>query len=257
MLSQLETVIKNCDTSMNTEKETAVMTDRIAISEDKDHSIIVMIETDDRREGILPGQMIDHCRFIKERCRRLRITGIGTNARCISPRAPRIKSIRLLCELKRRLEDELDIRLKTVSGGNSSVWDLIENDKMPSCVNEVRIGEAILLGNETAEYKKIPGAHQDAFRLDAEIIELKQKKARPYKLILALGLQDVNIKDIKCYNPNLSAVEQSSDHTVMKIDKGEYYRGLEVGTTVSFIPDYFGLLSLMTSPFVKKVFLDS
>lgn len=256
MISEMEDILDICDASMNTETDAALFADKIASSKGKAHDLVIMVETDDRREGILPKDLLGHCRFINQRCTNIRIKGIGTNARCISSKAPKAKSIQILCELKKKLKDLLGIELDIVSGGNSSIWDLIDASGLPGCINEVRIGEAILLGNETSGYRPIDGLHTDAFILAAEVIEIKHKNSRPYKLILALGIQDVNNKDIKCYNPYLNIIDQSSDHTVMSIDGKARPEDIYIGAKVVFKINYFGLLSLMTSPFVKKIFVD-
>jgi len=162
----------------------------------------------------------------------------------------------MLCGFRKDIEKRLGIKIDKVSGGNSSVWDLIEKDMLPGCINEVRIGEAILLGNETTRYRPIEGAYTDAFKLDAEIIEVKRKNGKPYRIILALGMQDINFKHIKCYNPYLKIIGSSSDHTVMRVARKAVFDDIRVGGVITFRPDYFGVLSLMTSPFVKKIFLD-
>jgi predicted amino acid racemase len=51
----------------------------------------------------------------------------------------------------------------------------------------------------------------------------------------------------------LGFADQSSDHTVFLADRDINF---EVGDIISFQPDYFGLLSCMTSPFVKKLYLE-
>ncbi len=115
------------------------------------------------------------------------------------------------------------------------------------------------------------------------MIEVKEKNNKIYKVILALGLQDVNYKYLRILNPYYEIVGQSSDHTVLclkkeyqnvenfydfgvdsrkEIDSGIFLVGdqvqymdnfnLKVGSIVKFKMNYFGLLSVMTSPFVGK-----
>jgi ornithine racemase len=153
--------------------------------------------------------------------------------------------------------DKLSIDIPVVSGGNSSIWELLEKNKIPEGVNQVRIGEAILLGHETLKYKSIPGAYGDAFTLEAEIIEIKKKKNHIYKLILALGIQDVNYENIICDIPELRLISQSSDHTVMAAETGQDDKlNLNVGDVLLFKLNYFGLLSCMTSPFIEKKYIE-
>ena len=52
---------------------------------------------------------------------------------------------------------------------------MIAAGRMPARIDHVRIGEAILLGRETIERSPWPGTSQDAFLLEAEVLERKSK----------------------------------------------------------------------------------
>jgi hypothetical protein len=73
-----------------------------------------------------------------------------------------------------------------------------------------------------------------------------------YKVILALGLQDVDSKNIYCCNPGLYIIGQSSDHTILGIKEDKFrksrddYLNLEAGGIISFNLDDFGLEKLDT-----------
>ena len=133
------------------------------------------------------------------------------------------------------------------------MWDLIEKNRMPRGVNQVRMGEIILLGHETANYRPVKDASTDTFLLEAEIIEVKRKNGRVYKVISALGLQDVSSDNIACEDIFLDVSAQSSDHTVLLVKDGAVFGP---GDIITFKLDYFGVLSCMTSPFVEKVYLE-
>jgi len=257
MISEIRKMVKICDISANTQIETIKEISRACSNTNLKHKIIVMVETDDTREGILPQEVLPFCREVHDNYKNIEIWGIGTNARCMSKKKPTADSIEILVNLKKEIMDKLSINIPVVSGGNSSVWELIEKNKMPEGVNQVRIGEAILLGHETSSYTSISGAYGDAFTLEAEIIEVKKKKSYIYKLILALGIQDVNCENIKCGFPGLKLVSQSSDHTVMEAETGKEDKlNLDVGDVLPFNLNYFGLLSCMTSPFVEKIYIE-
>jgi predicted amino acid racemase len=126
----------------------------------------------------------------------------------------------------------------------------------------VRIGEAIYLGHETAGYKRIDGTFPDCFMLEAEVIEVKSKNNIPYRIILALGLQDAALEDLIVSDGRLKPRSQSSDHTMLDIVRDELsaagekdFSIFKVGSIISFNLNYFGLLSCMTSPFVEKEFI--
>ncbi len=194
--------------------------------------------------------------------RYIRIKGIGTNARCIAANGPTKESINTLVSLKEELASKLGLRMEILSGINSSIWNMITAGELPLGINQVRIGEAIFLGRETAGCTKIKDTFQDCFILEAEIIEIKRNKNIPYRIILAFGLQDVSPKDHVVFDRRLKPRSQSSDHTILDITKGEKHTGIKkdfsnfkVGSIISFKLNYFGLLSCMTSPFIEKVFM--
>lgn len=263
MPDEADELINMCGTSLNTQIITVESIARACEARCKGHDIIIMVETDDEREGLLPEQVPGFCRDIMGKSKYLHIKGIGTNARCINSKGPTRESIDVLVELKKDLETGLGLEMEVLSGGNSSIWNMIESGELPSQVNQVRIGEAIYMGHETAGYKKINGLYQDCFVLEAGIIELKTRNGMPYRLILALGHQDAALRDLVITDNRLAPRSQSSDHTILEIlDDGgipgrKDFSNLRVGGIISFNLNYFSLLSCMTSPFVQKDFISS
>jgi predicted amino acid racemase len=284
MLSECEALVEICDTSMQTELETVKLLSVICSRKKITHNIIIMIEMDDRREGIYPSEVLSFFDTVYRNYKNINIIGLGTNARCISKRKPTLKSIENLISLRNKIKEKYNYRIPLISGGNSSLWKFIASGTLPGEVNQARIGEAIFMGNETANYERIEKLHEDSFILESEVIEVKEKKGEIYKAILALGLQDVNCKNIKIKNPFFEIAGQSSDHTVLQLKKefsylkdnssapdilpannnfnksgtnsNDLFAKLNVGSIVSFRLDYFGLLSCMTSPFVVKKYVD-
>lgn len=291
MISEIDRVLRFSTVSMNTQKETVKALSDAAGRLGVKHKIIIMVETDDRREGLLPEEVLPFCRYIIKNCPNIIIWGLGTNARCISDKKPQYDSIALLLSLKNQIEKEIQVNIAVVSGGNSSIWRLLENNHMPAGVNQVRIGEAILLGHDTVEYKNIEGLYTDVFILEAEVIEVKHANNKITKLIAALGIQDTGVSNITCTSRYLAISDQSSDHTVLQFDKADKFSQSEVnggitskiessvhnlktngygikakgnntedyyykaGDIITFRLNYFGLLAAMTSPFVKKLYI--
>jgi predicted amino acid racemase len=284
MLSECETVACICDTSLQTELSVVKALSAICGQKKIIHNIIIMVEMDDRREGIRPSEVMDFFDNVYRNCKNIKIAGLGTNARCISKRKPTLKSIEVLISLRNRIREKYNYCMPIISGGNSSLWNFISAGTLPAEVNQVRLGEVIFVGNETCNYTKVEGLHDDCFILESEVIEVKEKNGEAYKAILALGVQDVNYKNIIMQNPFYSISGQSSDHTILELKKefrpllrdasggssgiayhrndaseaavnrceAPSYERLEVGSIVHFKMDYFGLLSCMTSPFVVK-----
>ena len=181
--------------------------------------------------------------------------------------------MRELSELVDLLEKEFHIDLEIISGGNSANFEWFKSSQDAGRVNNLRLGESILLGYETVGRKVIPGLHTGAFQLIAEVIESKRKASVPLgeicqdafgnvpgfldrgdhqRVIIALGRQDVQVSNLKSNN-KLKMIGSSSDHIILD---GENHN-LEVGDEIRFSLDYSGLLATMTSPFVIKKFTDS
>ncbi len=271
-LSQAEAVIRNVDISLNTELETVRKLSHYAIANGTLHQIILMVEMGDLREGILP---CDLSQFIKKTLDlpNIKIVGIGCNLACYGGIKPDNQKMNELSELVDIIEKEFQINLDIVSGGNSANYEWYKATQKVGRINNLRLGESILLGCETIHRKAIPGLHTSAFNLIAEVIESKEKPSLPFgeicqnafgtvptfldrgirrRVIIALGRQDVLVSSLSPNN-NLKILGASSDHVVL--DSNNY--DCKVGSEVKFKLDYGGLLSAMTSPFITKQFIDN
>ncbi len=271
-LSQAESIVKNADISLNTEIETLKKLSYHAKGQNKIHQVIIMVELGDLREGILPCDLPQLVRKSLS-LPHIKIIGIGCNLACYGGIKPDDKNMRELSELVDLIEKEFQIDLEIISGGNSANFEWFKSSQDVGRVNNLRLGESILLGCETVGRKVIPGLHTGAFQLIAEVIESKRKTSVPLgeicqdafgnvpgfldrgdhqRVIIALGRQDVQVSNLKSNN-KLKMIGSSSDHIILD---GENHN-LEVGDEVSFSLDYGGLLATMTSPFVTKQFTDS
>jgi len=271
-LSQAESIVKNADISLNTEIETLKKLSYHAKGQNKIHQVIIMVELGDLREGILPCDLPQLVRKTLS-LPHIKIIGIGCNLACYGGIKPDDKNMRELSELVDLLEKEFHIDLEIISGGNSANFEWFKSSQDVGRVNNLRLGESILLGCETVGRKVIPGLHTGAFQLIAEVIESKRKASVPLgeicqdafgnvpgflnrgdhqRVIIALGRQDVQVSNLKS-NSKLKMIGSSSDHIILD---GENHN-LEVGDEIRFSLDYSGLLATMTSPFVIKQFTDS
>jgi predicted amino acid racemase len=269
-LSQAEAVIRNVDISLNTELETVKELSYYAKVHDTLHQIVIMVELGDLREGILPCNL---SQFIKKilYLPNIKIIGIGCNLACYGGIKPDNQKMCELSELAEAIEKEFQINLEIISGGNSANYEWYKSTQKIGRINNLRLGESILLGCETINRKAIPGLYTNAFKLIAEVIESKEKPSLPFgeicqnafgtvptfldrgihrRVIIALGRQDVLVSGLRP-NTDLEILGASSDHVVL--DSNNY--DCKVGSEVKFNLDYGGLLSAMTSPFITKQFI--
>lgn len=269
-LSQAESIVQDVDISLNTEIKTIKTISHYASLHNKIHQIILMVEMGDLREGILPCDMFP---FIKKvlSLPHLKIIGLGCNLACYGGIKPDNQKMHQLSELTDTIEKEFKIDFPIISGGNSANYEWYKSAHKIERINNLRLGESILLGCETLNRKVIPELHSKAFKLIAEVIELKEKPSLPFgeicqdafgnvptfrnrgmhrRAIIALGRQDTLISGLSC-DRNLEILGASSDHVVLDSKDS----CLKVGAEVSFNLDYGSLLTAMTSPFIKKEFI--
>jgi ornithine racemase len=270
-LSQAESVIRDVDISLNTELETIKELSRYAILQNKIHQIILMVELGDLREGILPQDLFQ---FIKATLDlpRIEIIGIGCNLACYGGIKPNNQKMDELSELADVIEKKFQISLDIISGGNSANYEWYESATKVERINNLRIGESILVGCETVNRTVIPGLQTSAFTLIAEVIESKDKPSLPFgeicqnafgdvptfldrgvrrRVIIALGRQDILVSGLMP-SQNLEILGSSSDHIVLDSHNDD----LKVGSEIKFNLNYGALLAAMTSPFVTKQFID-
>ncbi|WP_053957042.1 ornithine racemase Orr [Inediibacterium massiliense] len=270
MNSQVKEVVTYSDISLNSEIKTIKNLSKEAIKQNKKHKIILMIDLGDLREGIW-GDPIDTIKEIKD-LEGIEIIGVGTNLTCYGGVIPSEENLGRLIKIREEIEERFNISLSILSGGNSSSLYLIEKGRMPSKINHLRLGEAIVLGRETAYGDKIENTYEDAFTFVAEIIELKEKPSVPIgeigmdafgnkpifedngirkRAILAVGRQDVQTENIIPIDENMKILGASSDHLILDItDAKDKY---EAGDEVRFKLSYGGILQLMTSSYINKI----
>jgi predicted amino acid racemase len=265
--SQARSIVKHADISLNTELETLRELSYYARKFQRVHRVIIMVELGDLREGVLPS---DLSAFIARTLAfsHIKIVGIGCNLACYGGIKPDERNMTDLSKLVNAIEEKLSIALPIISGGNSANYQWFLRAKEVGRVNNLRLGESILLGRETVDRAIIPNLYTDAFRLIAEVIESKDKPSLPSgtigqdafgniphfvdrgihrRLIIALGRQDIPVSGLESRD-HLEILGSSSDHLVL--DGGE--TTVTVGGEVSFSLDYAGLLAAMTSPFIAK-----
>jgi predicted amino acid racemase len=268
--SETEQVVRLADMSLNTEISVIRLLAKHAVKQGKVHSIVLMVELGDLREGILPSEIRPTVEETID-LEGVELRGIGANLACFGGIKPTKSKMRELSSLANKIQQENDINLKIVSGGNSANYQWFVSTPEVGLINHLRIGESILLGCDTLTQKQIPGLHTDAFTLVAEVVELKTKPSKPYgetaqdafgrvpayedtgtmnRAILAIGRQDIDDSAIKS-RIEADILGTSSDLLILDVKSS----GLQVGMEVQFDVNYNALLRAMTSPYVEKEYL--
>lgn len=271
MLSQADEVVQFCEISYNTEIAVIAALASAAIRKDKIHGIILMVEMGDGREGISPENVAEIAQEVMT-MQGVALKGIGANFACLSGIAPTASQMASLCDLAKEIEAVCGPFLKTVSGGNSASLPWALGRQSTGRINDLRLGEAILLGVEPVTGDQIGGMHTDAFTLVAEIIETEAKPA-PFpialvdpslarlwivptsgvstRLILAIGHQDTDISGLSL-PVGYTLIGATSDHLVIESIRSP----LKLGTEVRFQMNYSALMHAMAAPDIEVKLLD-
>jgi predicted amino acid racemase len=268
MLSQADRVVMHSDVSFNTELGVIRKLSSAAQMARRTHGVVLMVELGDLREGIMPDDLENAVRETLH-FPYIAFKGIATNLACRSGVSPDARNMAELSALADSIEATFGLTVEIVSGGNSAnlPWALSGADT--GRINDLRLGESILLGREPLHRQPIDGLHTDAITLIAEVIESKVKPTQPRgtiaqtafgakspvkdrghisQTILAIGHQDTDPCGL---GPPLGIeiLGASSDHLIVDSGLG----CLSVGAEMKFQLNYSGLIRAMTSPFVAKV----
>ncbi|MFP4083105.1 MAG: alanine/ornithine racemase family PLP-dependent enzyme [Candidatus Aminicenantes bacterium] len=270
-LSEVEALVKYADMSLNSEVGVIKEISKTAKKNNKQHKVILMVELGDLREGIMPSDMENTVQEIKD-LKGIKFSGIGTNLACFGGVKPDEEKMNQLSSIAQSIEDKFNLSLDFISGGNTANYYWIQSTKEVGKINNVRLGESMLLGGISLDGKGIPGLYSDAFRLVAEVIESKIKPSKPYgeigldafgnvpefedrgpmkRVLLAVGRQDILVSGL---DPKIDVeiLGASSDHLILNAHQTDF----KVGDQVEFNLNRGAMLAAMTSPYVTKKYIN-
>jgi predicted amino acid racemase len=273
MLTEVKDVIRYSNYSLNSEFITMKALSNEALKQDKVHGVIIMIDLGDLREGYFKEDEVYSVAKKLSELKGIYIAGIGTNLTCYGGLIPNKELIKRLVNIGKNIEDLLKIKLEIISGGNSSSIHLLKSNKLDG-VNNLRLGESLMCGTESAFGERIPGTYNDAFTLEAEIIEIKNKPSVPVgeigkdafgnipsfidrgirkRIICAVGKQDIDYNTIFPIDDDLIILGGSSDHLIL--DGSDSKIDYKIGDRIKFNMHYVSILRAMTSEYIEKIIL--
>ncbi len=271
-----EEIVSASDISLESETETILALERAASKQNRTHRVILMIDLGDLREGIFFRDwdaILSTAKTVRD-CPHLELYGTGTNLTCYGSVLPDQENLGILVAITERLRKELDLPIPIISGGNSTSLQLLLDGTLPKGINHLRLGESVMCGVIPGNYTPIPCCFQDAFTLNATLVECKRKPSYPIgtlsrnafgetveyvdkgirlRGIAAIGRQDVHVDGLTPLDPDIEVIGASSDHLLLDLSASDRYG---VGNTVSFGLDYGALLSACTSRYVAKEAVD-
>lgn len=240
-LSEADEVVALTQCSLNSEPLVLRALSDAAVRQGRTHDVIVIIESGDRREGVMPQDAADVCRLVLG-LPGLDLAGVASSLNCLCGVMPTVENQRAFAELVEALERELGITFRVVSGGHTNNLQYVMSGDIPDRVNQLRIGEGIVFGTDVVSRVKLPSPYGDTFKVYAEVIELKDKPSAPdgpigpdafmrthewpdlgvrRRAVLALGEIDVSVDFLKPAHKGVTMVGASSDHTVVDVTEAD------------------------------------
>lgn len=274
MPSELEALTDAADVSVQSEIATIRRLDEHCLKTHRKHAVLIMIDIGDLREGFWPDELDTLGQSLRALRGGVSVAGVATNFACASGVLPSGENLRNLVKYRDRLRDISGLALPTVSVGGTCCLKMIEEGGMPGGVNQIRVGEALLIGQDTAFSRRVPGLEEDVLAVQAEIVECRIKPSLPVgetgfqafgekpvfvdrglrrRALLGIGRQDTRVDRLTPLQEGVEIVAASSDHMIVDItDAPIAYR---VGDVLAFRPLYPAMLAAATSRYVSVDFI--
>jgi predicted amino acid racemase len=238
------------------------------------YGLLPMVDIGDLREGVMPDELPPFLEGLS-RLANVDVVGIGASLTCYGAIVPDERNLGLLASLAAAASEQLGHPL-CISAGSSTAIAVVLDGRAPSAVDNLRIGEAIVLGVDPATRELIAGLtlHRDAITVSAPVIECKVKPSKPIgtaaqdafgnvpsfqdrgerrRVLLALGRQDAPPEGLTPLDPRVEVLGASSDHLVLDVEA--LPQAPAIGDAISFVPGYSAALALFTSPYVEKEYV--
>jgi predicted amino acid racemase len=273
-LSEVDDVIRSTEVSLNSEVVVVEALSAAAQQQNMRHGVLLMVDTGDRREGILPEDAVPVAEAI-ETLPGIDLVGVGTIVAEICGALPTHENHQLLVDVAEEVEAALGRRLKWISGGISSSLPFVDAGTLPSRINHLRVGESILIGTEETTGYLLPIPHREVFFVTAEVIEVLRKPWLPEgpigpdanmcwrqwedrghrrRAIVALGEQDMRTQHLTPCRPGAEIIGASSDHLVLDVEDAR--PAVHVGESLDFAARYCAVASAWPNRLVRRIITD-
>lgn len=278
MFSEIEELVKFASISLNSELETLDRIESECEVQGKKHKVILMLDLGDLREGVMDEEeFINLAAYVENKLKNIDLYGVGTNLGCYGSIKPTEENLGRLCQVAEIIESKINRKLEMISGGATSSLTLVIDGKMPKRVNNLRVGEGILLAQDLEEYwgYDMKHLHKDTFVLKAQVVEIKNKPTHPIgkifidafgntptyadngirkRALLAVGKQDFGSHDkLIPQKQGVKIVGSSSDHLIIDIE--DCAIETKLGDIMTFLMYYPPMMYLSGYSGITKVLL--
>ncbi|MCB2313035.1 alanine/ornithine racemase family PLP-dependent enzyme [Clostridium tagluense] len=278
MFSEIKELVQFVAVSLNSELETLNMIQKECELQDKKHKVILMLDLGDLREGVFDEEeFIKLAEYVENHLENVELYGVGTNLGCYGSIRPTEENLGKLCRIAEIIESKINRRLEMISGGATTSLPLILDGEMPKRVNNLRIGEGMLLAEDLEKFwgYDMKHMHKDTFTLKAQVVEIKRKPTHPIgeifidafgnkptyedngirkRALLAVGKQDFVLHDkLIPLKQGVEIIGSSSDHLIIDIEDCDIETKL--GDILDFIMYYPPMMYLSGYADIPKVFI--
>nr|WP_319493759.1 alanine racemase [uncultured Desulfobacter sp.] len=275
-IHELHGIVKYFSTSFNSEISVIEQLNQVAIAMNQPHDILLMVDTGDLREGVMPDQVLETVRKIHQiRPRKINFAGIGTNLGCCAGTVPDEYNLGIMTELADRIESQLDIEVKTVSVGGSVLLKWMQHRHLPKRINNIRLGESVFLGTIPTINQVHPDLKTQVVTFRSDIIEIREKLVTPpqfcgkdalggqpqftirglrKRAILNFGICDTSPSGLTPLIPGMEIVSVNSNYTLADITDCRHR--FKIGDFVDFKMNYQAFLQSLISPFTRICYLE-
>lgn len=253
-------VVTYANTSLQCDLKTIMALDEAAGNMGCQHNVVLLVDLGDLRDGIYfqDNSTLLSCAAFVHTSSNLKLTGVATNYNCFLGYLPDEDNMQRLVKLHQLLMPFYDTDAPIVSGGNSSsVSMLISEEKcFPAEFNQLRMGEAIMLGRDPADNTFVPGYETDVFTLHVPLIEVYEKKTPSgdtmRRGVLNIGKQDLQLDHIIPRDHRVKVLGGCSDECVVDLTDALEYKS---GDELTFDLEYGALMTAFAGSFIKKEYV--
>lgn len=250
--NEVPTLVNNAMMSIQTDLNVIRAINDEAKKQNKRHHILLMVDWKDGREGILTYETVHYLNEIIQ-LENIYLKGIAFNFMCHRPLPPTEEDISYIEQFLNSIKQETGLSFKTVSGGNSSMITLAMYHDL-GMINELRVGEALFRGYETAHGHRLPILYEDTIELVGHITEIKPRlnmsTHQPYmQALVDIGHLDTVVAELTPEDKKLKILGSSSD--LLLIDLGDA-DGYQIGDAITFKLGYAAIAQSMHSKHLEK-----
>ncbi len=270
-------IIEYTEYSFQSEPSTIVMLGREAARRGKKHGVMLALDMGDLREGCFFKDEEDIMRTAEAVLREdaLELSGVGTNLGCFGGVKASPENMNGIAEIAAKIRRKYDVPLPYVSGMSTLAQRMLLGGTMPEGVNHGRFGEYWECGFDTVDNVTVPGMYDDAFVMEAQVVEVKVKDSKPIgdigadafghvierpdlgpmrRGIIAVGAQDIDREYLIPMDPRVRILGGSSDHTLLNLSGAP---DIKTGDIVKLRMQWGAVMRAYTSRYVAKEFTDN